>query len=47
MGGFSLRMLILSKLTEHHRQLSGWDASWEVPEVSLFLEEKRVEVALV
>ncbi len=37
----------MSKLTEHYRQLLGLDASWEVSEVSLSLEEKRVEIALV
>lgn len=37
----------MSKLTEHYRQLLGLDASWEVSAVSLSLEEKRVEIALV
>jgi transposase len=37
----------MSKLTEHYRQLLGLDASWEVSEVSLSLEEKRVEITLV
>ena len=40
-------MLFMSKLTEHYRQLLGLDASWEVPDVSLSLEEKRVEITLV
>lgn len=34
------------QLTEHYRQLLGLDASWEVSDVSLSLEEKRVEIAL-
>lgn len=37
----------MSKLTEHYRQLLGLDASWEVSEVSLSLEEKQVEIILV
>jgi len=37
----------MSKLTEHYRQLLGLDASWEVSEVSLSLEEKRVKISLV
>ena len=37
----------MSKLTEHYRQLLGLDASWEVSDVSLSLEEKRVEICLV
>ena len=37
----------MSKLTEHYRQLLGLDASWEVSDVSLCLEEKRVEISLV
>ena len=36
----------MNTLTEHYRQLLGLDASWEVSEVSLSLEEKRVEIAL-
>ncbi len=40
-------MLFLSKLTEHYRQLLGLAATWEVSEVSLSLEEKRVEITLV
>jgi len=36
----------MSKLTEHYRLLLGLDASWEVSEVSLSLEGKRVEIAL-
>ena len=42
-----LRMLLMSKLTEHYRQLLGLDTSWEVSEVSLSLEKKRVEITLV
>ena len=30
----------MSKLTEHYRLLLGWDASWEVSDVSLSLEER-------
>ncbi len=37
----------MSKLTEHYRQLLGLDTSWKVSEVSLSLEEKRVEITLV
>lgn len=37
----------MSELTEHYRQLLGLDASWEVSDVSLSLEEKRVEITLV
>ncbi len=37
----------MSKLTEHYRQLLGLDTSWEVSEVSLSLEKKRVEITLV
>jgi len=37
----------MSKLTEHYRQLLGLDASWEVSDIFLSLEEKRVEIALV
>ena len=40
-------MLTMSKLTEHYRQLLGLDASWEVSDVSLSLDEKRVEITLV
>lgn len=40
-------MLSMGKLTEHYRQLLGLDASWEVSDVSLCLEEKRVEITLV
>jgi transposase len=40
-------MLVMNKLTEHYRLLLGLDASWEVSDVSLALEEKRVEIALV
>ena len=42
-----MRMLVMSKLTEHYRQLLGLDASWEVSEVSLSLPEKRVEITVV
>jgi len=34
------------QLTEHYRQLLGLDASWEVSDVSLSLEENRVVIAL-
>jgi transposase len=34
------------QLTEHYGQLLGLDASWEVSDVSLSLEEKRVVIAL-
>lgn len=37
----------MSKLTDHYRQLLGLDTSWEVSEVSLSMEEKRVEISLV
>ncbi len=37
----------MSKLTEHYRLLLGLDASWEVSDVSLSLEEKCVEILLV
>ena len=40
-------MLVMSKLTEHYRQLLGLDTSWEVSAASLSLEEKRVEIILV
>ena len=36
----------MSQLTEHYRQLLGLDASWEVSQVSLSMEEKRVEIHL-
>jgi transposase len=36
----------MNKLTEHYRLLLGLDAAWEVSNVSLCLEEKRVEIAL-
>ena len=36
----------MSRLTEHYRLLLGLDAAWEVSEVSLCLEEKRVEISL-
>ena len=42
-----VRMLFMSKLTEHYRQLLGLDASWNASEASLSLEEKRVEIALL
>lgn len=34
----------MSNLTEHYRLLLGLDGSWEVSDVSLSLEEKRVEI---
>ena len=37
----------MSQLTEHYRLLLGLDASWKVSEVTLFLEEKRVDILLV
>jgi len=37
----------MSKLTEHYRLLLGLDTSWKVSEVSLSLEEKRVEITLL
>ena len=37
----------MSQLTEHYRLLLGLDAAWEVSEVSLSLEEKRVEISLM
>jgi len=36
----------MSHLTEHYRLLLGLDAAWEVSDVSLCLEEKRVEILL-
>jgi transposase len=36
----------MSHLTEHYRLLLGLDAAWEVSDVSLSLEEKRVEISL-
>ena len=36
----------MNKLSEHYRQLLGLDASWEVSDVSLSLEERRVEITL-
>ncbi len=36
----------MSQLTEHYRQLLGLDASWKVSEVSLSMEEKRVDIGL-
>ena len=36
----------MSHLTEHYRLLLGLDTAWEVSEVSLSLEEKRVEISL-
>jgi len=37
----------MSHLTEHYRLLLGLDAAWEVSEVSLCLEERRVEISLM
>jgi transposase len=39
-------MRLMSRLTEHYRLLLGLDAAWEVSDVSLCLEEKRVEILL-
>jgi transposase len=39
-------MPLMSRLTEHYRLLLGLDAAWEVSDVSLSLEEKRVEISL-
>ena len=36
----------MSRLTEHYRLLLGLDAAWEVSDVSLCVEEKRVEISL-
>lgn len=36
----------MNELTEHYRQLLGLDAAWEVSDVSLSLEEKRVEIVV-
>ena len=36
----------MSHLTEHYRLLLGLDTAWEVSDVSLCLEEKRVEISL-
>ena len=36
----------MSHLTEHYRMLLGLDAAWEVSDVLLCLEEKRVEISL-
>lgn len=36
----------MSNLTEHYRLLLGLDAAWEVSNVSLSVEEKRVEISL-
>lgn len=37
-------MAAMKDLTEHYRLLLGLDASWEVSDVSLSLEEKRVDI---
>jgi transposase len=37
-------MSVMSKLTEHYSLLLGLDAAWEVSDVSLSLEENRVEI---
>jgi transposase len=34
----------MNNLTEHYRLLLGLDTAWEVSDVSLFLEEKRVDI---
>ena len=34
----------MSKLTEHYSLLLGLDAAWEVSDVSLSLEENRVDI---
>jgi hypothetical protein len=44
---FFLRMLFMSRLTKQTRQLLGLDASWEVSEVFLSLDEMRGEITLV
>jgi len=36
----------MSHLTDHYRVLLGLDAAWEVSDVSLCLEDKRVEISL-
>jgi transposase len=36
----------MDRLTEHYRLLLGLDAAWTVSDVSLSLEEKRVEIAV-
>lgn len=36
----------MNDLTEHYRLLLGLDASWEVSDVSLCLEERRVQISL-
>ena len=36
----------MSKLTEHYRQLLGLDTSWKVLDVSLSLEESRVDITV-
>ncbi len=36
----------MNKLTEHYSLLLGLDAAWEVSDVSLSLEEKRVEIVV-
>lgn len=36
----------MNKLTEHYRLLLGLDTAWEVSDVSLCLEEKRVAISL-
>jgi len=36
--------MAMNKLTEHYSLLLGLDASWKVSDVSLFLEENRVEI---
>jgi transposase len=36
----------MNRLTEHYRQLLGLDSSWEVSEVALSLEDRRVDIHL-
>lgn len=36
----------MNDLTEHYRLLLGLDASWEVSDVFLYLEERRVQISL-
>lgn len=41
-----MKLVGMSKLTEHYRLLLGLDAAWEVSAVSLSLEQRRVGIAL-
>lgn|GEM_PF-6509629 len=36
----------MNKLSKYYRLLLGLDAAWEVSDVSLLLEENRVEISL-